>query len=118
MGFIEKTLEFEQICNALRYVFAGGIYVPRGLIVRESVPRTSKHVLDLTDRPMQVLRLMILGLPNKLIGRRLEITENTVKKHVSAVYETLKVDSRVRAVIAAAELGIVLPSSTSDRQSS
>ena len=66
------------------------------------VPRS----LGLTERQADVLWLMLDGLPNKLICRRLDLAEGTVKVHVSAVLRALGVHSRTQAVVAAARLGL------------
>jgi two-component system nitrate/nitrite response regulator NarL len=49
---------------------------------------------------------VVAGLPNKLIARRLDIAESTVKIHVSAILRELKVASRTQALIAVAKAGV------------
>jgi len=53
-----------------------------------------------------VLRLIVRGLPNKLICRQLQLAEGTVKVHVSAILRALGVRTRTQAVIAANRLGL------------
>ena len=60
----------------------------------------------LSERQREVLSLLVRGLPNKLIARRLEITESTVKLHVSGIFQHLGVRNRTRAVIEASRLGL------------
>jgi len=67
---------------------------------------TDPRRLGLTDRQCDVLRLILRGLPNKLICRHLELAEGTVKVHVSAVLRALGVRNRTQAVIAASRMGI------------
>jgi DNA-binding NarL/FixJ family response regulator len=55
-----------------------------------------------------VLALLCEGLPNKLICRRLELAEGTVKIHVAAILRALNVHNRTQAVIEASRLGITL----------
>ena len=62
--------------------------------------------LGLTDRQRAVLRLMLRGLPNKLICRELSLAEGTVKVHVSAVLRALNVANRAQVVVAATRAGI------------
>lgn len=62
--------------------------------------------LGLTARQEDVLRLILDGLPNKLICRQLRLAEGTVKVHVSAVLRALGVRSRTQAVVAASRLGL------------
>lgn len=62
---------------------------------------------DLTARQSEVLDLLCQGLPNKTIGRRLGISENTVRGHVQALLELLHVSGRSEAVYAARMRGLV-----------
>lgn len=55
----------------------------------------------LTPRELDVLRLLCEGLPNKLISRTLNISESTVKCHVSSILKELRVNSRLQAVVVA-----------------
>ncbi len=61
----------------------------------------------LTQREVQVLRLMAEGLPNKAIARELSISEHTVKFHVNAILGKLGVESRTEAVVRATRLGLI-----------
>jgi DNA-binding NarL/FixJ family response regulator len=61
--------------------------------------------LGLTERQLDVLRLMMQGKSNKAICRLLDLAESTVKIHVSAILKALKVSNRTEAVIAAGALG-------------
>ncbi len=64
--------------------------------------------LGLSARQTEVLELLLKGLPNKLIARRLDISDNTVKIHVSSVLRALGVSSRTQALLAAHRLGLRL----------
>lgn len=64
-------------------------------------------VETLTPRQLQVLALLCEGLPNKLIARRLGISGGTVKVHVVQILRSLNVSSRLQAVIASRNLGLV-----------
>jgi DNA-binding NarL/FixJ family response regulator len=61
----------------------------------------------LTPRQFEVLDLLCQGLPNKVIGRRLGLSENTVRGHVQAVLAALQVSSRSEAGFAARRRGLV-----------
>jgi len=95
-----------------RVALAGGVYVQLdGVPAAASIPPSaarSKAAADLglSMRQAEVLDLLLKGLPNKLIARKLEISENTAKIHVSAVLRALGVSTRTQAVIAASRLGL------------
>lgn len=115
MGYIPKTSSREVLINAVRLVLSGGIYVPVEALkavepVREPATRSliGPAELRLSPRQAQVLSLLLKGLPNKLIARKLDIAENTTKIHVSAVLHALGVTTRTQALIAAHRLGLRL----------
>ena len=103
MGFVPKTAPRETLLAALQHIATGGIYVPQETLA-ESAPRGA--AVELTGRQREVLGLLLKGLPNKLIARQLDISDNTVKLHVRAVFGALGVHSRTQAVIAASRLGL------------
>ena len=114
IGFIPKSSSRETIVNALRLILAGSVYVPpeaaTGDSAREDAsPLVHAHSaaeLGITPRQGQVLALLMKGRSNKLICRELGLAERTVKAHMSAVLNALKVTSRTQAVIAAGKLGL------------
>ena len=118
-GYIPKTLHTDAVMNALRLVAGGDIYIPQQAVALERSKRpmsswsrrgttTDPHSLGLTDRQVDVLRLILRGLPNKLICRQLVLAEGTVKVHVSAVLRALGVRNRTQAIIAASQIGLRL----------
>jgi DNA-binding NarL/FixJ family response regulator len=120
MGYIPKSARNEVMLSALQLVFAGGIYIPPEILVREHLSHTaapsaggraivSPADLGLTDRQLDVLALMMQGKNNKSICRTLNLAEPTVKNHVTAILKALKVTNRTEAVIAVNELGWKLP---------
>jgi DNA-binding CsgD family transcriptional regulator len=67
----------------------------------------------LTERQMEVLKLVAQGVTNKEIGRALNISENTVRKHLQNIFEKLEVSSRTEATTLAYQRGwVILPTST------
>ena len=115
-GFIPKSTTPSVMLSALRLVLAGGIYVPPQAM-RQEPARTAalaatqaKGVGEnrLTARQLEVLRLLALGKPNKLIARELELSEGTVKIHLSAIFRVLDVNNRTEAVLAAQQLSLNL----------
>jgi DNA-binding NarL/FixJ family response regulator len=116
MGFIPKTSPRDVLLHAVRLVASGGIYVPVEALKQRveepaaggrTAPRSQKD-LDLSPRQREVLSLLLKGLSNKLIARKLDISENTTKVHVSAVLHSLGVSTRTQALLAASRLGIRL----------
>jgi DNA-binding NarL/FixJ family response regulator len=119
-GFVPKTATPERFAAAVRAVSAGQLYLPPEIeeavdagwaaraLARVGVTGDIRQ-LGLTDRQAEVLRLILRGLPNKLIGRQLQLAEGTVKVHVSAVLRALGVRNRTQAVLAANRLGLRLP---------
>jgi DNA-binding NarL/FixJ family response regulator len=106
MGFIPKSAPGEVLLQAVRLVISGAIYVPVEAL--NAPPARSQASLNLSPRQSEVLSLLLKGMSNKLIARKLDISENTTKIHVSAVLEALGVATRTQAVIAASRLGLRL----------
>jgi DNA-binding NarL/FixJ family response regulator len=111
MGFIPKSSPSEVMLGALRLVLSGGVYLPPAFLNRFQRSRTptalstaSVETLGLTPRQHDVLRLLGKGQSNKEIARALDLTEGTVKHHISAILRALRVDNRTHAVVTAARL--------------
>jgi DNA-binding NarL/FixJ family response regulator len=107
-GYVPKSEQVERIREAVRRVLDGEIWTPPGLDLSEAGDeRTSDLVGRLsTLTPQQVRVLMMLGegLLNKQIAFKLNVSEATIKAHVSAILQKLGVDSRTQAVIAIGKL--------------
>ena len=120
-GYILKSSPPEVILSAVRLVVGGGIYVPPEAMkaAASTAPApffsatngsdglTTKERLAtvLTDRQIDVLKLLAKGRPNKLIARELGISEGTVKIHLAAIFRALHVRNRLEALVAAQHLG-------------
>jgi DNA-binding NarL/FixJ family response regulator len=116
LGFIPKSAPRDVMVNALRLVFAGGIYIPPealGRVEKEPRPAAERPLspadVGFTERQMEVLALLMQGKSNKAISRILDVAEPTVKHHVTAILKGLKVANRTEAVIAVGSLGWKLP---------
>jgi DNA-binding NarL/FixJ family response regulator len=115
VGFIPKSHTSELMIAALRFVLAGGVYLPP-IVLGDSLHRdppaeiTSASVSmafgRLSPRQQEVAELLLQGRSNKLIARQLALSEGTVKAHVSAIFQIIGARSRVEAVIIAAKSGI------------
>lgn len=109
-GYIPKSSTAPVMISAIRLVMAGGVYVPPQMVTsvccsgNTAIPNSSMH---LTERQMEVLRLLARGLSNKLICRELDMSEGTLKTHINAIYRVLNVINRTEAALEAKRLGLV-----------
>jgi DNA-binding NarL/FixJ family response regulator len=101
-GYLLKNVLSEEIFNAIRTVNNGGKYIPSHI-----ARALAQHSLELTEREMEVLRLMAKGLSNREIGQILGFTENTTKFHVKNILTKLEVSDRTEAASAAFQRGIL-----------
>jgi DNA-binding NarL/FixJ family response regulator len=112
MGFIPKSSTPEVLIQALRLVLARGVYLPPTVLdaagPATAPPAASQALCALTPRQTDVLRCVIQGKPNKIIARELDVSESTVKAHLSSVLRALGAHNRTEAVYAAAKLGLRL----------
>jgi len=125
MGFIPKKLARREVLAAIQTVMRGELYVPRILFQEAHLPAVpaesaassavavapvsaamQARLAGLTQRQREVMDLMLQGLANKVIARRLDITEGTVKNHISHVLDAMGVSNRLQAVLAASAAGL------------
>jgi DNA-binding NarL/FixJ family response regulator len=130
-GFIPKTCSPGVMLGAVRLVMSGGIYLPSDLLLAQDLAqdmvaggtpmparqagrsvRMQAAELGLSNRQAQVLALLVRGQSNKAIARSLDLAEQTVKAHVSAIFRALNVTGRTQALLAIAQLGLDLRSPT------
>jgi DNA-binding NarL/FixJ family response regulator len=109
-GFIPKSTSPESMREALRRVLAGGFHLPEPLMQRldaegATTPSRSRFAA-MSGRQREVLLRAVQGKPNKVIARELQLSEGTVKAHLSAAYRVLGVNNRVKALIAVAREGV------------
>jgi DNA-binding NarL/FixJ family response regulator len=95
-AFIPKSAPGQVLINALRVILAGGTYMPTGIVAALRGGDGTSHS-ELTLRQRRVLELLSTGLSNKRIARALDISEITVKAHVTAIFRKLGVSNRVQA---------------------
>lgn len=115
-GFLLKDAQGDELVQAVRIIAAGdGIIAPsvtRRLIAEfASRPKSTEPtgMSDLTDREVDVLRLVAKGMSNAEIGEELFVSETTVKTHVSHILTKLQLRDRVQAVVLAYESGLITP---------
>lgn len=102
-GFIPKSTSTQTIADALKHIMQGKEWLPEGMQIEvdKNTPAldVAKLVAELTPKQFQVLKLLQDGLLNKQIAYDLNITEATVKAHISAVFRKLEVNTRTQAVL-------------------
>ena len=112
-AFVPKSSDSAKIRSAIQELLEGRIYLPESVIGAHSPfgagPKPDAQTWNLTARQQEVLGLLLNGLSNKLIARKLDIEESTVKVHVSAILRELKVTSRTQALIAVARSKAAIP---------
>jgi len=114
-GFLLKDVSLERLASAIRTVAGGGTLMQPA--VTERILRAALHAdhdfpaLDppdpLTEREVEVLRLMTGGCSNREIADALHVAEGTVKNHISSILSKLGVRDRTRAVLKGLELGLI-----------
>lgn len=114
-GYIVKALACEPLIISLQLIAMNEKVMPSQLAeelpthASDLYPANSNKTLEsaeLTDREVEILRCLIMGCPNKVISRHLEISEATVKVHVKAILRKLRVQNRTQAAIWAVNHGV------------
>ncbi len=114
-GYILGTFAQEDINYALHKISTGSKFYDRELLYRlvedeSAVTITSKNHLrtPLTRRELEILSQLSNGLSNFEIAKNLNISENTVKKHISNIFIKINVKDRTQAIIYAYESGLIV----------
>ena len=117
-GFLLKDVPRDQLVAAVRTIAAGDALLAPALVkrlvedfVRRPAPGATipAELEALSDRELDVLRLVARGLSNAEIAQALFVSETTVRTHVGHILAKLGVRGRVQAVVAAYESGLVRP---------
>jgi DNA-binding NarL/FixJ family response regulator len=117
-GFLLKEVPPEMLAEAVRVVVAGNALLAPAItqrLIEEYVRRpppgsgTPTELSDLTQRELEVLKLVAHGFSNAEIASSLVVSEATVKTHVTHILTKLRLRDRVQAVVFAYESGLVLP---------
>ena len=109
-GYIPKSSTPDIILTALQLVLSGGVYLPMAILDEVNSPQAKTTKADgqsLTPRQVEVLKLLAEGHSNKAIGNQLNLAENTVRVHVSAILRFLDVSNRTEAGVAASRMGLI-----------
>jgi DNA-binding NarL/FixJ family response regulator len=103
VGYLLKTVRGEELVSAVRAAYAGETVLQPAVAGRlaqywrrRGAPATGDR---LSVRELEVLRLLSLGLPNKMLAQRLGISLHTVEGHLASIFGKLGITSRVEAVL-------------------
>ena len=111
-GYVLKDSESAELKKAIFTVADGETYIQPSLIpaLNAKMIETNKDaekIKSLTKRELDVLKLLAVGMFNKEVGKRLEISERTVKNHVSNIFKKLEVTDRTQAAVFAIRNNLV-----------
>ena len=111
-GYVLKDSESAELKKAIFTVADGETYIQPSLIpaLNAKMIETNKDaekIKNLTKRELDVLKLLAVGMYNKEVGKRLEISERTVKNHVSNIFKKLGVTDRTQAAVFAIRNNLV-----------
>ena len=108
-GYLLKEIPIEEVADAIRSVWAGQSRISPSMaskllsefaaMSKASEDKPQMPAPRLTEREMEVLRLVAQGLNNRDIAKKLFISENTVKNHIRNILEKLHLHSRMEAVV-------------------
>lgn len=113
-GFIPKSSSLALIAEAVGEILEGEVWLPEALAgvldeTNEEEARFAEAIASLTPQQFRVLNMLTDGLLNKQIAFELNVSEATIKAHVTAILRKLGVHSRTQAVIAAQKLEVEPP---------
>jgi len=113
-GFIPKSSPLDVIAEAISAVLEGEEWLPQDIAdslddVPEEDQKFATNLASLTPQQFRVLTMLTEGLLNKQIAYELNVSEATIKAHVTAILRKLSVHSRTQAVIQAQRLGVEPP---------
>jgi len=117
-GFVSKTTSMQVFVNAIRMVLSGSIYIPPGAASLMGFEPTNVNAAEIDSVPVEeqvhftpkqreVFEQLMLGVPNKIIARRLDMAEGTVKTHLHGIYQLLRVSSRAQAILKSRQIQII-----------
>jgi len=107
VGFVPKSYTSDMMIAALQFILAGGVYLPACVLDTDgtSAPASGAAPVEVPNLYSRFARYLLQGLSNKTIARRLNISEGTIKAHVSSIFQIVGARNRVEAVMIAAKGG-------------
>lgn len=110
-GYVIKDVTPSELIRAVKLVASGETYVdPRvagGWLRRRSTGTRRADLNELSVRETEVIRLIAEGLSNKEISARLNLSEKTIKNHISRIFSKLNIYARTQAAVHAIKLGLL-----------
>lgn len=112
-GYLLKSATVRQITDGIRAVKKGGAALDARIancvlnLLKSKMPLGGEEGSPITERELEVLRLMAKGLPKKMIADQLSISPNTVVTHVTHIYEKLNAPNAPSAIAKAFRMGIL-----------
>ncbi len=113
-GYLLKDRPRGELISAIKGTVRGGSYVDPAVAgkllnnIVQSIPQRTPSVdISLSDRELEVLRLLAMGLSNADISRRLYLSEGTIRNYMSGIFSKLNVSDRTQAVVIALREGLV-----------
>jgi len=112
-GYVPKGVPSAALIQAIKYVHGGGVWIDKEMPswetfeeiaqaqthAREPAPQLDDSINALTKRELEILRLVAEGLTNEEIGKKIFISEKTVKTHLTNIFDKLKVNNRFKAAL-------------------
>jgi two-component system, NarL family, nitrate/nitrite response regulator NarL len=113
LGYVPKSASQHVLLSAIRIVMNGDLYVPP-LVLNEPADALDRHGRRsegggalLTARQVEILAMLGKGQPNKTIASTLDLSEKTVKAHISAIFRALNVVNRTQAAAVGRDSGLI-----------
>jgi NarL family two-component system response regulator LiaR len=113
LGYLLKDSPPDELLHAIREVAKGNLFLPQDIALkfRQDLQHPKQDVASpeatLTERELEVLKLVVQGLSNKQIAARLVVSEVTVRYHISNILDRLHLDNRIQAAVYAVQKGLV-----------
>jgi two-component system response regulator DegU len=114
-GYVTKGVPSATLVQAIKIVNGGGIWIDKEIPswetfeeiaqaqaqsqIRDPAPQINDSIKALTKRELEILRLVAEGLTNEEIGKKIFISEKTVKTHLTNIFDKLKVNNRFKAAL-------------------
>lgn len=112
LGYVAKSATQQSLTSAIRLVLDGDVYVPPFVLNDQNAASDKRAggaggIERLTSRQSEILALLSRGQPNKVIAQALDLSEKTVKVHITAIFKALDVVNRTQAAAVGRQAGLL-----------